>query len=97
MPRNNKRKWWIIGLVSLVVILIAADAKKHRITGKAIVEFTIEKNGKVSDFKVVRGLCNSIKQVCYDLFKNMPDWSPGTQNAVPVRVAYTLPITFNLE
>jgi len=74
-----------------------ADAKKHRITGKAIVEFTIEKNGKVSDFKVVRGLCNSIKQVCYDLFKNMPDWSPGTQNAVPVRVAYTLPITFNLE
>ncbi|MBK8843165.1 MAG: TonB family protein [Saprospiraceae bacterium] len=73
------------------------DAKKHGITGKAIVEFTIEKNGEVTDIKVIRGLCNSITGVCYELFKTMPDWSPGMQNGIPVRVQYSLPITFNLE
>ncbi|MBK6371901.1 MAG: energy transducer TonB [Saprospiraceae bacterium] len=73
------------------------DAKKHGITGKAIVEFTIEKNGEVTDIKVIRGLCNSITGVCYELFETMPDWSPGMQNGIPVRVQYSLPITFNLE
>ena len=73
------------------------DAKKHGITGKAIMEFTIEKNGEVTDIKVIRGLCNSITGVCYELFKTMPDWSPGMQNGIPVRVQYSLPITFNLE
>ena len=78
-------------------IIYPEDAKKYKIKGKAIVEFTIEKNGDVTDIMVVRGLCNSIREVCYDLFKTMPNWSPGMQNGIPVRVQYSLPITFNLE
>jgi len=73
------------------------DAKKHGVKGVAIVEFTIERDGKVSNVKVIRGLCASIRDVCYQIFENMPDWNPGTQNGIPVRVHYSLPITFNLE
>ncbi len=38
MPRNNKRKWWIIGLVSLVVILIVAAVinGKNKPKGQAV-------------------------------------------------------------
>ena len=61
-------------------------------------EATVEKDGRIGEVKVVRGvdkdLDNEAKRVC----KSLPKFSPG-RNAVgdPVRVWYTLPVQFKLQ
>jgi TonB family protein len=73
------------------------QARENDVSGEAIAQFTIDKDGSVVDVKVIRGICQSIKDEVIRVITNMPTWNPGYQNGKPVRVLYTLPVKFRLE
>ncbi len=67
------------------------------VSGKIIVSFVIEKDGTVSDAKVVRKLHPAFDAEALRVVKLMPKWEPGRQEGKPVRVQFNLPINFNLK
>ncbi|MGL5788614.1 MAG: TonB family protein [Bacteroidales bacterium] len=72
------------------------DAVKENKQGRVIVSFIIDKNGKVVDPEIKRGVSPSIDAEAIRVVKSMPNWTPGEQRGQKVRVKYTLPINFNL-
>ena len=72
-------------------------AKAGKIEGRVIVAFVIEKDGSVTNAKVVRGVSDEIDAEALRVVSAMPKWKPGTQQGTPVRVQYNLPITFKLQ
>ncbi|MEM0994207.1 MAG: energy transducer TonB, partial [Bacteroidota bacterium] len=65
--------------------------------GMALVQFTVEKDGSMSDIEVLRGLCEAITMECLNAVENIPEWMPGKQAGEPVRVRFTLPIRYKLQ
>ncbi len=74
-----------------------AKAREYGIEGMAIVKFVVEKNGKITNIKSVRGICNEIRDEVIRVVQLMPDWIPGEQRGNPVRVQFSLPVKFKLE
>lgn len=72
-------------------------AKKEGIQGRVIVTIIIEKDGSITDAKVVKSLAPSLDREAQRLVESMPNWIPGKQNGEPVRVKYTVPVTFSLQ
>jgi periplasmic protein TonB len=66
------------------------------VEGKVFVEFIVDIDGKIKDVKVIRGLCESCDKEAVRLVKNMPSWTPGTQNGAIVRTRMVIPIKFGL-
>ena len=72
------------------------EMMRYNIQGKVIVTLTIEKDGSVSDVRSIRDVGYGSAEEAIRVLKKSPKWEPGYQNAVPVRVRYTLPISFDL-
>lgn len=72
-------------------------AQENGIQGKVFVQFVVEKDGSITDVKVARGVDASLDKEAVRVVKSMPKWKPGKQRGKPVRVAYTLPINFQLS
>lgn len=72
-------------------------ARENNITGKVYVEFVVEKDGSVSNVKVLRDIGGGCGQEAVRVVKTMPKWTPGKQRGKAVRVAYRLPVNFNLR
>lgn len=72
------------------------DAMEKNISGKVFVSFVVEKDGSVSEAKVVKGVCESIDKEALRVVNAMPKWTPGKKDGKNVRVSYTLPFTFKL-
>lgn len=73
-----------------------AEAAEMRIQGRVVVTFIIEKDGSISNIKVVRGVSPALDAEAVRVVKSMPRWAPGEINGKPVRVTYNLPVTFRL-
>jgi len=71
-------------------------ARTSGITGTVYVQFVVEKDGSISDVKVVRGIGGGCDEEAVRVVKSMPRWKPGKQKGQPVRVYFTLPIEFKL-
>ncbi len=71
-------------------------AREQNVTGRVTMSFVVEKDGSLTDIKVLRDLGFGTGEEAIRLLKSSPRWKPGVQNGRPVRVAYTLPITLNL-
>lgn len=71
-------------------------AQRNGVHGRVLVSFVVEKNGSVSDVRVLRSADPSLDNEAVRVVRAMPRWSPGKQNGQPVRVKYTLPVTFKL-
>ena len=71
-------------------------ARKAKVEGTVYISFIIEKDGKVSGAKVLRGLGNGLDEVALKAISNMPAWIPGTQRDKPVRVQFNMPVKFSL-
>lgn len=69
-------------------------AKKHKIHGRVLGQFVVNKNGTTSDVKVVKGLGGGCDEEAVRVLEHMPKWKCGKQNGVPVRVYINLPIEF---
>ncbi len=71
-------------------------AVEKGIEGKVLVSFIIEKNGRLSNIKILRGIGYGCDEEAIRVLEKCPEWKPGIQNKQKVRVAYTLPINFSL-
>ena len=71
-------------------------AVERSIQGKVLVSFIIEKDGRLSNIKIIRGIGNGCDEESIRVLEKSPKWKPGVQNKQNVRVAYTLPINFSL-
>jgi beta-lactamase regulating signal transducer with metallopeptidase domain len=76
---------------------IPAEASKKKLEGKAIIEFMVERDGSLSEFKIVKDLGYGIGNEAIRTIKLSPKWIPGTIDGKPARVLYTLPITIQTE
>jgi protein TonB len=78
-----------------------AIARENGIQGRAVVQFVVEKDGKITDAKVLRDPgagpgAEALRVV--NAMNNLPErWTPGKQRGKPVRVQFTLPVSFKLE
>lgn len=72
-------------------------AAEEGVQGRVVVEFVVSKTGTVENVKVLRGRHPALDKEATRLVKSMPKWQPGRNNGQPVKVTYTLPITFRLQ
>ena len=73
------------------------DAKEAGKAGRVIVKFVIDKDGSISDATILRSVYPSIDAEALRVVNAMPKWNPGKVKGEPVRVKYTLPLTFSLS
>lgn len=66
------------------------------VKGQILVRFIVERDGAISDIKVVRDLGHGTGAEAVRVLRRAPKWSPGIQNGRPVRVLYDLPINLNM-
>jgi protein TonB len=64
--------------------------------GKVFVMFVIEKDGSLTDIKVLRDIGHGTGEEAVRVLKECPKWLPGEQNGQKVRVLYSLPISIQL-
>ncbi|MBR4566075.1 MAG: energy transducer TonB [Prevotella sp.] len=72
-------------------------AEKNGIQGRVVCTFVVERDGSITDIQVARSVDPSLDKEAIRVLKLMPKWSPGRQNGAPVRVKYTVPLTFSLS
>ncbi len=72
------------------------DAVNEGKEGRVFVSFVVEKDGLVSNVKVLRGVCYSIDEEASRVVRGMPRWKPGMKDGKPARVSYQIPIMFKL-
>ena len=72
-------------------------AQENGIQGRVICAFVVNKDGSVVDAEVLRGVDPSLDKEALRVIGTMPKWKPGKQRGKPVRVKYTVPITFRLQ
>ena len=72
-------------------------AQENNIQRRVTVQFVIERDGSITDVKVLRGVDPSLDKEAVRVVKSMPKWKPGKQRGKPVRVSYTVPINFRLQ
>jgi len=72
------------------------EAKDKNISGRVFVSFVVEKDGSVSNVKVLRGIGGGCDEEAARVISAMPKWKPGKQKGEPVRVSYQIPINFKL-
>lgn len=73
------------------------EMRQKKIKGIVFVRFTVEKDGALSDLKVLREPGYGSGQEALRVLNLFPKWNPGIQNGRKVRVQYTLPINFKLK
>ena len=72
-------------------------AREKGIQGKVIVEFVVEKNGKISNVKAVKSISPELDAEAIRVVSKMQKWKPGVQRGEKVRSRWRLPINFQLD
>lgn len=73
-----------------------AVARENNVQGRVILTFVVERDGSLTDIKVVRGIGSGCDEEAVRVLKSSPKWKPGIQNGRPVRVQYSIPVNFAL-
>ena len=71
-------------------------AKANGVEGRVILEFVVEKNGKVGRVKILKGLDKHIDKAAINVVEKLPVFTPGKQIGKAVPVKYTVPIKCSL-
>lgn len=75
------------------------EAKKNNIQGRVTINFIVEADGQISNLRVLKGaeLGGGLAEAALRAVQKLKRFTPGKQGGVPVRVSYSVPITFHLE
>lgn len=73
-----------------------ASAVKAKKQGRVIIAFVIQKDGSVTNARIVKSVDPELDAEALRIVKAMPNWTPGTQDGKPVDVNYTIPVVFSL-
>lgn len=72
-------------------------AKENGVQGRVTLQFTVEKDGSVTNVKVLRGVDPSLDKEAMRVVQSSPKWKPGKQRDRTVKVTYTFPVMFQLR
>lgn len=72
-------------------------AQQNDIQGRVTVKFVVEKDGRVSNPTIYKGVDKDLDREALRVVSKMPKWQPGKNNGVPVRSYFNLPVTFRLQ
>lgn len=78
-------------------IVYPSAASEEGVQGRVVVEFVVGKDGSITNVRVVRARHPALDKEALRVVKAMPKWIPGRNNGQPVKVTYTLPVTFKLQ
>lgn len=78
-------------------IVYPSAASEEGVQGRVVVEFVVGKDGSITNVRVVRPRHPALDKEALRVVKAMPKWVPGRNNGQPVKVTYTLPVTFRLQ
>jgi len=73
------------------------QAQEENVQGKVFVSFVVERDGSVTDVKVLKGLGFGCDEEAIKVIKKSPLWKPGKNKGVPVRVRYNMAINFTIS
>lgn len=73
------------------------NAMKNNVQGRVIVQFVVEKDGTLTEFKVARSVDPDLDAEALRVLQTMPKWKPGMQKGQVVRVKFTVPVSFKLQ
>ena len=78
-------------------IVYPPAASEEGAQGRVVVEFVVGKDGSITNVRVVRPRHPARDREAVRVVSAMPTWVPGRNNGQPVKVTYTLPVTFKLQ
>ena len=73
------------------------EARDKDIEGRVFIGMVIEKDGSVSNVRVLRGIGGGCDEEAVRVISSMPKWKPGKVGGEPVPVSYMLPVNFKLQ
>ncbi|GAB3911093.1 energy transducer TonB [Mucilaginibacter boryungensis] len=73
-----------------------ADDRRSNVQGKVYATFVIDKDGSLTDFKILRTPSTAMAEETLRVLKESPQWKPAEQHGIPVRQQFTIPVTFTL-
>lgn len=74
-----------------------AIARENGISGRVYITFVVDKDGKIKEAKVLRGVGGGCDEEALRVVRSMPQWKAGRQNGRAVQVQYNLPVNFTLR
>ncbi len=72
---------------------VSEEVSKNNINTKVYMQFMVEKDGSLSEITIVKDAGYGLGEEATRVLKLSPNWIPGSENGMPVRVLYSLPIT----
>jgi periplasmic protein TonB len=72
-------------------------ARRNNIEGRVFIKFVVERDGKLTDVQVLKGIGGGCDEEAVRVIAAAPKWKPGKQRGRPVRVQMILPVVFKLE
>ena len=82
---------WLTKNLSYPVI-----AQQQKIQGKVLVSFIINKDGTISNPKVVKSVSPELDREALRVIRIMPKWKPGEDHGKPCRTYFCIPVVFKL-
>lgn len=73
------------------------EAKRKGIEGRVFIQFTVKKDGSLSDFTLIKGINQELDQEALRVMKLMPNWIPAKQNGREVNSRFVMPVVFGLS
>lgn len=71
--------------------------QEQGIQGRVIVQFVVDRDGSVTEPTIARSIHPQLDKEALRVVSGMPKWNPGMQRNKPVRVKFTVPVTFKLQ
>lgn len=76
-------------------LVISDEVKANKVKGRVFATFVIERDGKLSNIKILRDLKFGTAQEVLKVLNKSPKWLPGQRNGKIVRCQYSIPITID--
>ena len=83
---------WVAGNINYPEV-----CKENNVSGKVLLQFTINTAGKLCNVKVLREIDPALAREAVRVVSMSPAWEPGRQMGKAVRVTYTFPVQFSLQ
>ncbi len=72
-----------------------AEAAQQNIKGQVIAQFVIDKEGRLTEVRILKSPHELLSRAVDAVLRRSPRWPPATEDGVPVRIRYTIPVKFS--
>ena len=76
--------------------MISDDMRSAELKGKIFASFIIEKDGSITNIKIIREIGYRTGEETQRVLKSMPKWNPALQNGKKVRCLYSIPLSIDV-